>query len=292
MLNIVITGAHSFIGNALARRLGEFPERYRVRLVSVRGDDWRGAGFAGADCVVHAAGIAHVNAKDVPDGEYLRVNRDLTVEVARRAKADGVGQFVFLSSVIVYGEASPAGERRTITASTPAAPAGAYGQSKLEAEQGLLKLADEGFRVAILRPPMVYGPGCKGNYRLLAKLARLTPLFPDFDNRRSLLYVENLAECLRLIVDGGLEGLFFPQDGVPLSTAGIVRHIAAATGRRVDFARWLNPLVRLAGRGGIVRRAFGDVAVDPALSDVPRGYRRFTTEEGIRRSEAGQPTEH
>ena len=288
MKSVAITGRSSFIGNALRERLEAFPERYRVRMVSLRGEDWRGEGFAGADCVVHAAGIAHIKAKSIPDADYYRVNRDLALEAARRAKADGARQFVLLSSAIVYGEASPAGARRQIGPDTPTAPANAYGRSKLEAEQGLLALADEGFRVAVVRPPMVYGRGCKGNYNQLARLAGALPVFPRFDNARSVLYVENLAECLRLILDAEAGGLFFPQDARQLSTAELVDLVARARGRRVRFLRCLNPAVRLLGRRGIVRRAFGDMAYDSSMSRAPGDYRRFDTQTAIRRTETGR----
>lgn len=285
MINVVITGASGFIAGAIKKRLDEFPQRYRARAVSLRGDGWREAGFAGVDCVVHTAGIAHVlpDAAMVP--AYFSVNRDLTLEVARRAKADGVGQFVFFSSMSVYGEALPAGVRRRINARTPTAPTNAYGQSKLEAEEGLRRIEDDAFRVAVLRPPMVYGKGCKGNYNALARLARRLPVFPKFDNLRSVLYVENLAECVRLLIDGRMSGLYFPQDAQAVSTARIAAEVARAHGKRLLLLRCLNPAVWLAGRRGTARRAFGDMAYDPAVSARPEGYRRFDFETSIRRTE-------
>lgn len=287
MLNIVITGSGSFIGNALRRRLEEFPQDYAAKMVSVRGDDWRAAGFAGMDCVVHAAGIAHVRSDPDMEGLYEAVNRDLTLEVARRARADGVRQFIFLSSMIVYGQASPAGRPWQIRADTPPAPVNAYARSKLEAEAGLRSLENERFRVAVVRPPMVYGKGCKGNYNALVRLADALPVFPALDNTRSVLYVENLAECLRLIIDSGQGGLFFPQDENTVSVREMARMIARARGKRLRFTRCLNPFVRLLGRRGIVRRAFGDMNYDLNMSRSPGDYRRFDTEAGIIRTESG-----
>lgn len=286
MVNVTITGGSGFIARALAARLAEFPDRYRVRRVSLRGEEWKRAGFAGADCVVHTAGIAHVKGNPAMAPLYDRVNRGLALEAAQRARADGAGQFIFLSSAIVYGDAPPAGTRNIIGADTPVAPSGAYGRSKLDAEEGLRAMAGEDFRVAVVRPPMVYGRGCKGNYVTLAKLARTLPVFPRFENRRSVLYVENLAECLRLLIDARAQGTFWPQDGEILSTSELVRRVAAAHGRRIALLRCLNPAVRLLGRRGLARRAFGDVAYDPALSLRPDGYRRFDVGEAIRRTEA------
>ena len=284
MINVLITGGGGFIAGAVRSRLEEFPGRYRVGCVSLRDGAWREKGFSGWDCVVHAAGIAHVKNDPALEGEYLRVNRDLTLEVARRAKADGARQFIFLSSVIVYGDPPPAGARFTIGPDTPPAPANAYGRSKLEAEEGLRALADEGFRVAALRLPMVFGRGCKGNYNALAALAQKSPVFPRFENRRGVLYVENLAEYIRRIIDAGEGGLFFPQDEI-VSTAQLAAQIARAHGRRLSLLRALNPAVRLLGRRGMVRRAFGDMAADPALAARFEKWRRYDFEASIRRTE-------
>ena len=284
MISVRITGGSGFIAGAVRARLEAFPDRYRVGCVSLRGGGWRDSGFSGWDCVVHTAGIAHVKADPALAPEYMRVNRDLTLEAARRAKADGARQFIFLSSVIVYGDPSPAGERFLIGPDTPPAPANAYGRSKLEAEEGLRALEDERFRVAVLRLPMVFGRGCKGNYNALAALARRSPVFPRFENRRGVVYVENLAEFIRRRVDAGDGGLFFPQDEIA-STAGLAALVARAHGRRMILLRALNPAVRLLGRRGMVRRAFGDMAVDPALAAPDDGWRRFDLESSIRKTE-------
>lgn len=287
MKRILITGKSSFVGGAIRDWLARFPGRYRVEQRSLRGDAWRREGFAGFDCVIHAAGIAHVQPRAGMDDDYFAVNRDLAVEAAQRAKADGVGQFILLSSLIVYGEAAPAGRHRMIDANTKPAPVNAYGQSKLEAEQGVNALAGEGFRVAVLRPPIIYGPGCKGNYNALSRFGRRLPAFPRFDNARSLLFVGNLAECVRRIIDGDMEGTFFPQDRAAMSVTDIVAAIARARGRRMVFTRLFNPLLRLAGRRGVVRRAFGDMAYDPALSARPEGYRLWDSETAIALTESG-----
>lgn len=285
MIRTVITGKTSFIANAAVDHFARFPDRLSARTVSVREDGWRDSGFADADAVIHCAGIAHVKRDPAMDEAYMRVNRDLAIEAARRAKADGVRHFVFLSSIIVYGEASPAGKRKIIGPDTPPAPAGAYGQSKLEAEKGILALQDDDFTVSILRLPMVYGKGCKGNYNMLSRLARKLPVFPEFENNRSVLYVGNLSECLRLIVENRLGGIFYPQDERIMSTGGLVALIADVCGRKMHFLRCLNPLVKLAGRKGIVRRAFGDMAYAPEMSVMPFDYRIYNPETAVRNTE-------
>ena len=285
MKRVLITGSSGFIAGHLRRRLEEFKEAYDVGGMSLRAPDALDAGLSGWDCVVHTAGIAHVRPGEEMAAEYERVNRDLTLAAAGRAKADGVRQFVFLSSMIVYGPPPRAGLRRRIGTDTPTLPENAYGRSKLEAEAGLRALADEDFRVAIVRPPMVYGKGGKGNYNALARMAVKLPAFPDFKNERSILYVENLAECLRLIIDGNLDGLFHPQDERIVSTSELAAEIARAHGRRIALLKCLSPAVRLLGRGGPARRAFGDMAYEPELSAAPGTYRRFDFETAVRRTE-------
>ena len=215
---------------------------------------------------------------------YEQVNRDLAVECARRAKAAGVGQFILLSSAIVFGEAARVGEDRQITPDTPPAPAGAYGLSKLEAENGVRALEDEGFRVAVLRPMMVFGRGCKGNYNRLAALARRLPVFPSLENRRGAVYVDDLAELIRRLISARAGGTHHPQTFV-VSTFDFARAVAEAHGRRMRFVRAVNPLVRLAGRSGVVRRAFGGFYYreDMAARGYEQGALRF--EECVARTE-------
>ncbi|MGI6238593.1 MAG: NAD-dependent epimerase/dehydratase family protein, partial [Christensenellales bacterium] len=181
MYRILVTGKSSFIGRAFQARCADFPDRYRVDAISLRGSAWRAADFSGYDAVVHAAGIAHVRARDAMEGAYMAVNRDLAVDVAQKAKAAGVSQFLFLSSMLVYGSPAPAGKSRVIDARTAPAPENAYARSKLFAEEGIRALEGDGFRAAILRPPMVYGKGCRGNYQTLAIWARRLPLFPNIE---------------------------------------------------------------------------------------------------------------
>ena len=286
MMRVLITGAHSFIGGAARERFAR-EDGVQAEMASVRGDAWRALDLSRYDCVVHAAGLAHVRARGAADEAYDQVNHRLTAALAARAKDAGVRQFIFLSSIIVFGEASRAGERREIGRGAQPAPADAYGRSKLDAEAALRALADDRFCVPVLRPPLVYGRGCKGNYNALARLARALPVFPQFDNRRSALYVGNLAE---LICRAALErraGTFHPRDGDACSTSELARLICAAHGKRMRLSRALSPLVRAAGRGGIVRRAFGDMSYAADVEDYPGDYRKYSLEEGIRRTEDG-----
>lgn len=281
MKRVLITGAGSYVGSFVKRRLERDPERYTVRELDVKGDGWRSFDFSGYDAVYHVAGIAHVSTDPSMEGLYYRVNRDLAIEVGERAKASGVRQLVFMSSSIVYGDSSAA-DRGPITRETPASPANFYGKSKLEAEQGLEALSDGDFKVAILRCPMIYGPGCKGNFPLLAKIARTTPVFPDVRNRRSVLYVENLAEFVAQVVDRELAGTFWPQNAEYMSTGEAVRLLGEVQGSPVYVTRLLSPLAFLATRFTEAgRKAFGTLYYDMALSECEFSYQSMTFQESL-----------
>ena len=276
MKRILITGAGSYIGTSVANYLSRWPDRYRVDTVSLRGDGWRETAFRGYDAVLHAAGIVHQkSSKNDPAQaeEYDRVNHLLAVETAEKARAEGVGQFLFLSSASVYGLSAPLGKVVMITKDTPLKPVDNYGISKARAEEGLRALAGENFKVAILRPPMIYGKGCKGNYRTLAKLAKTLPVFPWVDNQRSMLYIENLSEFIRQLIDDEAEGIFCPQNNEYVNTSGMVNWIAHCNGRGIRMVRgvtWALKLLRPVT--GMVDKAFGSLCYDFALSAYTRDY--------------------
>lgn len=283
MKRVLITGAGSYVGGWVRRRLEREPEKFVVSELDVQDDAWRSFDFAGWDAVFHVAGIAHVSTDPSMEALYYKVNRDLAIEVGRRAKKAGVGQLIFMSSSIVYGD-STAGDGGHITRETPANPANFYGKSKLEAEKGLESLADRGFKVATLRCPMIYGPGCKGNFPTLAKIARKLPAFPEVCNKRSVLYVENLAEFVTQLVDRGGSGMFWPQNAECMSTSEAVRLLGEAQGSSVHVTRALSPLASLALRFTEAgRKAFGSLYYDMAISDYGFDYRAYDFEESIRR---------
>ena len=228
MKQILITGSDSYIGGYLEAYLNARPDQqYRVKTVDVRGDGWRNASFSGYDAVIHVAGLAHVRETAKNREAFFRINRDLTAEIANRAKAEGVRQFIFFSSMSVYGMS-----RGIITGQTQPSGGSAYGESKLEAERILEALRDQSLCVALIRPPMVYGPGCKGNFQTIRRLACKLPVFPSVKNRRSMIYIENLCEFLRLCVDLRLDGVYFPQNSEYMNTTDLACWIAAANGKK------------------------------------------------------------
>ncbi|MEA5013569.1 MAG: NAD-dependent epimerase/dehydratase family protein [Candidatus Limiplasma sp.] len=281
MTKLLITGAGSYIGGAAAAYWLAATGQ-SARTVDVRGEAWKEISFQGYDALLHVAGIAHRRETEEEAGEYYAVNRDLAVAVAKKAKAEGVRQFIFLSSMSVYGITTG-----HITAQSAPSPNTHYGRSKLQAEEALLALAGEGFAVAVLRPPMVYGKGCRGNYPRLSALVRKAPFFPKVDNRRSMLYIDCLSAFVVRLADSGRGGLFFPQNREYVSTDDLVREIARAHGKSIWQPRGFGWLIRLlASRVGVLGKLFGSLTYDQAMS------RDFTEEsqldfaETIRRTEA------
>ncbi|MCH5342420.1 MAG: NAD-dependent epimerase/dehydratase family protein [Acetatifactor sp.] len=294
---ILITGVNSYVGNSVEAYLKEYNsvqgrELYRVGKCSLREKSWEQESWNGYDAVLHMVGIAHADIGHVSEEtkrRYYEINRDLAVRAAEKAKREGVRQFVYMSSVIVYGDSATVGKGKKITEETEPSPANFYGDSKWQAEKALKKLEDASFAIAIVRAPMIYGRGSKGNFPLLAKLAEKTPIFPSINNERSMLYIENLAEFFRLLVESGRGGVFFPQNREYVTTSQMVQMIAAAKGQRIRPWRVINPLVKLAGKmpgkiGGMVNKAFGSLTIDQELSvrDID-GYRRYSLEESIGR---------
>ena len=288
-MRILITGAHSYIGASFQTYMTSRQPDWQIDTVSLRDEQWREMCFSHYDTVLHAAGIAHADRGKISrerERLYYQVNTELAVETAEKAKADGVGQFLYLSSAIIYGDSAPIGETKIITADTKPAPQSCYGDSKLRAELQLCQLDSPDFHVAILRLPMVYGSGSKGNYPLLAKAAVRLPAFPMIQNQRSMLYVENLCEFLRLVIKNRESGTVYPQDEEYVCTSEMIKEIAAAHGHKLWLVKGFQPILRLVGHGsGMMSKVFGNLAYAQELSQYPENYRVCSFAESIRRTE-------
>lgn len=291
-MKLLITGAGSYIGTTFENWLKEQKKDISVDTLDMKSGDWKKASFAGYDAVFHVAGIAHADtghASEETKALYYKVNTELAVETAKKAKAEGVGQFIFMSSIIVYGDSAGIGRRKLITPQTVPAPANFYGDSKLQAEKGILPLQTAQFRVAVLRPPMIYGKGAKGNFPLLVKFARRLPVFPQVQNERSMLYIGNLCSFLWEVLERREGGIFFPQNEEYVSTTDMVRVIAGELHRKLMFTRLCNPFLRLLGilpgkPGKLVNKAFGNLSYDKEMSSFSWGYHRYALEDSIRES--------
>ena len=286
---ILITGSGSYVGTSVEAWLRQWPEYYQVDTLDMRTQTWRTHDFSAYDVVYHVAGIAHADVGQVTEEEkkqYYRVNTDLAVETAEKAKKDGVQQFLFMSSMIVY---SGCGEKK-ITKNTIPKPLNFYGDSKWQADQKIQALADERFKVVVLRPPMIYGKGSKGNYPQLAKLAGKLPLFPIVHNQRSMLYIENLAQFVKRMIDNEETGVFFPQNEQYINTSDLVQMIAVVKGHRlvmVPATGWIIRLMKkIPGKiGTLTGKAFGDSVYDMQMSEYKEEYRVCDWKESVRRTE-------
>ena len=282
MNKILITGAGSYVGESVRRYILSTSSDFEIDAVDTMNDAWKEAEFSKYDVVYHVAGIAHVNADPKMEPLYYKVNRDLTIEVARAAKAAGVKRFIFMSSQIVFHE-SQSLKTEVLTSETKENPNGFYGDSKLQAELGIKPLEDENFKVCILRPCMIYGPNAKGNFPRLAKLATKVPLFPEWHNKRSMLYIDNLAEFVKQAVIRELSGTFYPQNRELADTVEIIRFFAKAAGHKVWITRLLNPFVWL---GSFVlqpiNKMFATYYYDPEMSKVDFDYQLVSFEESLK----------
>lgn len=285
MKKILITGANSYIGNSFEKYMEQWPEKYHVDTVDMIDGSWRKMDFSSYDAIYHVAGIAHSdNGKISPDREklYYAVNTDLAIETAQKAKAEGVKQFIFMSSASVYGESSPVGKLRMITKDTPVSPANCYGDSKVQAERGIWPLNDDNFRVVILRPPMIYGPGSKGNYPTLSKLAKKLPVFPRVMNQRSMLFVGNLLEFVKLMIENEEQGFFWPQNAEYTNTTHLVELIARANGKNMVVIPGLTWVLRILSHvTGLVNKAFGSLSYEMNMSEYKDEYQKFDLVESI-----------
>lgn len=289
MKRILITGASSYLGKSLAAYLAQWPEEFRTCAISVRDDGWKNADFHGYDAIYHTAALVHMpqSMQDPAQAErYDLVNARLPVAIAEKAKAEGVKQFIFLSTAAVYGLTAPFGKTVAITAETPVRPVDNYGSSKWKAEQGLRALESPDFHVAVLRPPMIYGKGCKGNYRTLAAMAQKLPCFPAIDNRRSMLYVGNLNELVRLLLCSGEGGLFCPQNREYVNTSRLVQQIAAVRGKKMVLVPGFGwALFLLRPFSAAVDKAFGSLCYDQSLSQYSAEYCLWDLPASVRETE-------
>ncbi len=296
MTNILITGKNSYIGTAVEQYLSQWPEKYKVTTIDIHNFDPEKVGdWSGYDVVFHVAGIAHVDvnpgtASEKVKSKYYAINTDLTEAVARKAKVEGVHQFIFMSSMIVYGDSAPIGVPKMITADTEPQPANFYGDSKLQAEKRISSLRDEKFRVVILRPPMIYGRGSKGNFPQLVKMSRL-PLFPKVRNWRSMLYITNLCEFVKLMIENKEDGIFFPQNSAYSCTSKLVEEMAKIRGNKIVLipcTSVLRVLGSISTVGRIVNKAFGNLTYDSRMSEYRSNYQVVGIRDSIRETLEGR----
>ncbi|MBQ8859886.1 MAG: NAD-dependent epimerase/dehydratase family protein [Ruminococcus sp.] len=288
MKNILITGSNSYIGTSFENYIKQF-ENYRIDTVDMIDGSWRQKSFENYDVVFHVAGIAHSDFGNISEDRkalYYTVNTDLAIETAKKAKADGVKQFVFMSSASVYGESAPIGKSKRIHRDTPVSPSNYYGDSKVQAESGLVPLRDDNFKIAILRPPMIYGEECKGNYPTLSKFAKKLPIFPYVEKERSMLYVGNLVEFIRLVIENEDDGVFFPQNSQYSNTSELVKVISEVHDKKLFLVKGFSWALKILSHiTGLVNKAFGNLSYDMKISEYKDDYIKYSLRESIEKTE-------
>lgn len=285
---ILITGEHSYIGNSFENWMSKKSDKYTIDTVSTRDNVWKAKDFSTYDVIFHVAGIAHVDAKSDMEEQYYQINRDLTIEIAKKAKTEGVKQFIFMSSMIVYGESNAKNRETRINKGTQPQPSNFYGNSKLQAEEGILQLEDKAtYKIVIVRPPMIYGRGSKGNYPRLSRLARRIPIFPEISNERSMLYIDNLCEFLRLIIEEEESGIFHPQNREYVNTTKLVQSIAKVSNKKIRSTQIFNPIIRLCSdKINMLNKMFGTMVYAPEISNYKNhDYCVYDFEESIKLTE-------
>lgn len=284
MLKILIVGKDSYIGNHIDRWLSECG--CNVSQLDVLTDEWETYNYSGYDSIVHVAGIVH--RPECNDWElYKRVNTDMPTAIAQKAKSCGVRQYIYISTMGVYGvnkKLTP----NIINANTPLMPDDMYSRSKLMAEEGLMKLQDDSFNVVCVRPPSVYGKDCRGGYISgFASIVKLLPVIPLAyeDVKQSFIYIDNLSELVRQAIVNNLHGVYCPQDEKSVNANTLMKAIAEGMGKKRWISRILGWGVRLMSFLPLVQKAYGGVEYSKSLSDIEGiDYVVVPFEEGIRRT--------
>lgn len=297
MKKVLITGLNSYIGNSFEKYIKSFDLNIETEKTSLKGDEWQEKSWAGYDAVLHVAGLAHVDvsrADEETKQRYYHINRDLAEKAAEKAKRDGVRQFIYLSSIIVYGDSAPIGKEKRITKETKPSPANFYGDSKLQGEQAVLALQEGGssgnmedaFRVLVLRLPMIYGKNSKGNFPKLKKLAERIAAFPKIENRRSMLYIGNLCELIRIAIEGEWGGIICPQNRESVSTSELVRLLGEQKGKKIILIPGFSGILKLCAHfTGYVNKIFGSLEYDRELDALKTGYCRYSLQESLKNME-------
>lgn len=278
-VKVLIIGKGSYIGESFKTYANKnYTTNFEIDEVDTINPDWKDVDFSVYDIVYHVAGIAHADVGNVSNEvkeKYYKINTDLAIQVAEKAKNEGVKEFIFMSSMIVYGDSAPYGTTKIIDKNTIPCPANFYGDSKLQADVAVRELADDNFKVIVLRPPMIYGKGSKGNYPLLAKLAKTSPVFPNIENQRSMLHIDNLCEflCQIMLVDVKQNAtVLIPQNSEWTKTSDMVREIAKVSNTKTIVTKLFNPCVYIAHKipgkiNGLVDKAFGNNCYEFLISN-------------------------
>lgn len=285
MKRILITGKNSYIGTSFANFLAS-DSNYLIDFVETKSDEWKKIDFGQYDSIFDVAGIAHNSSNKKLKKLYYDVNTHLTIALATKAKKDGCPHFIYMSSMIVFGQSAKIGKNKTIQQGDLPNPSNFYGDSKYQAELGLKELEDQNFHVAIVRPPMVYGRNSKGNYPTLSKFARKFFIFPKINNCRSMIYIENLCNFIKLLIDNQDYGFFHPQNKEYINTSNLVKEISKVHQHKMHLTIIFNPLIYFCSLFiGLINKVFGNLSYSKEISSYKEDYCIVDFETSIKRTE-------
>ena len=284
---VMLVGIGGYIGGKFTDYINKNYPDWQIDAVDSMNRKWADADFHAYDAVYNLSGLAHANARHGSEKLYYEVNGQLPIDVATKAKAEGVPMFVQMSSQIVYGDMSGLGEDKVITAEIVPSEPTVYGKSKMMAERGLVALVDNSFQVALVRPPLIYSEFARDNFPRLVNFAKKMPVFPKLKNRQSMVYVDNLCELVKLIIEHNQGGVYYPQQECYIETSKIVADIAEAVGNKMWQTRLFNPALRFLSKMPMfdfIHKAFGSIVYDMKMSNHFDGkYRVVSYEESIKR---------
>lgn len=288
-MKILITGKTSRIGNAFMEYMQtRYPGEMDISAVSLREGSWKAQDWSKYDAILHAVGVTKADTAKM-DAEqkrhYYEINRDLAIEAAKKTKSDGVHQFVLLSTMMVYGNAAPIGRSFSIKQDTIPNPASVYGNSKLEGEKGVLVLADDDFRVAVIREPVVYGQHIHGELQKLLEISKRLPVFPWIESTKSYIFEDNLLECFRQILLQNKGGVFCPRNTEQPTTSELFCIMRKTQGKRCIYLYGLTGILKLLSYiTGYVNAVFNDLHYEDALAQINGiDYQMCSLEESLNR---------
>lgn len=285
-MKILLTAKNSYISNSIESWLLSRNKDIEIDKISLRSVSLATLSLEPYHVIVHTAALVHKKEANYKESDYFKANVDLTLALAEKAKKAGVQQFVFLSTMSVFGLEGSIERETIINDETSLQPKSFYGKSKLVAEQELLKMQSDYFKIAILRPPMVYGPGCPGNYQFLSKFAKKAPLFPFIKNTRSMIFIDNLCEFIRLLIRQQLSGIFHPQDREFVCTSKMVEEIAEVHGKPMYLSKVAGMLITSGFKNkGAAKKIFGNLTYSPEISSFNLNYHVCDFKEAIKKSE-------
>ncbi|MDF2870893.1 MAG: putative UDP-glucose 4-epimerase [Anaerocolumna sp.] len=270
MKRVLVIGANSYIGKKFQDYvLKKIEAEIKVDMITAADGGWRKLELYEYDTILHLAAIVHKKNKKSLETMYDEVNHNLPVELARVAKESGVRQLIFMSTIAVFGD-----KESCITKNTMPKPVTYYGKSKLAAENDIIKLRNNNFKISIVRPPMVYGEGCKGNYAKLEKLARFTPIFPEYHNKRSIIHIDRLNECIYDLILTNHEGYVHPQDYNYLDTCSEIVKIRKRLNKKTKLLQGFSPQIKfVVNKFRMVSKLFGDLYYEEEVNERKEVYK-------------------